>query len=246
MRFALQLCAWIVGIPLQLIVIAAMVRGSYRQYPLVFVYLIAGFLAAVAEIPANMARFYGQPTGHLSFAILYWIDDVFLQVLLYSIVLHLIYKATANRQPRALVRTVLTAGAVILTGVSLLLHYNSGPGHEWVNLWMRDLSFLSMVLDLALWTALISSREKDPRVLMISGGLGIQFAGSAIGAAVQDLATRGYQTHSLTPSGADAISLAGGTFNVITGFACLYVLWHALRSTSEVGPPKAAVAASEN
>jgi hypothetical protein len=241
-RFALQLCAWIVGIPLQLMVIAAMVRGSYRQYPLLFVYVIAGFLTAVAEIPANLAREAG---GESNFAFMYWIDDVFLQVLLYAIVLHLIFKATAQRQPRALVRTILTAGAVILTGVSLLLHYNPPFKGEWVNVWMRDLSFFSMALDLALWTVLISSRKKDPQLMMISGGLGIQFAGTAIGDAVQDLATRSYQAHTMTVGMAEKVSLSGGIFSVVAGFACLYILRQALRSFNQAPAPAAAMAASK-
>ena len=47
--------------------------------------------------------------------------------------------------------------------------------------WTRDLNFCSAILDLALWALLIAAREKDHRLLLLSGGLGIQFTGEAIG-----------------------------------------------------------------
>jgi hypothetical protein len=241
MRFAVQLCLWIVGFPLQLMVIAALVRGAYRQYLLLFVYTIAAFLIAVAEIPIVLAKFSGQADGK-AFGDMYWADDVILQTLLYTVVINLIYKATARIQPRAVVRVILTVGALVFAAVSILIHYNADSARgEWMNLWTRDLSFCTTALDLALWTVLITTRNREPRVLLVSGALGIQFAGSAIGDAVQDLATRGYHSHFFNVGAARFVSVSGGIISSGTGFACLYFLWQAFRSKSNASPPEPAV-----
>jgi hypothetical protein len=51
----------------------------------------------------------------------------------------------------------------------------------------RDLSFGSVVLTLLLWVTLISSRRKDTQLLMVTGGLGLQFTGEAIGQSIRQI-----------------------------------------------------------
>ena len=53
--------------------------------------------------------------------------------------------------------------------------------------WTRDMNFCAAVLDLGLWAMLIRTREKDMRILMISGALGIQFTAGAVGQALRDV-----------------------------------------------------------
>jgi hypothetical protein len=53
---------------------------------------------------------------------------------------------------------------------------------------------------------------------MITGGLGIQFAGGAIGQALRDMSP--------------AIVMAASDFTVIANLACLYIWWQALRVKS--------------
>lgn len=242
MRFALQLCAWIIGIPLQLMVIAAMVRGAWRQYVLLFIYSIVAFLIAVAEIPSYLARYTGQADAQHALSKWYWIDDVILETLLYAVVIALIYQATERMEPRAIVRLILTGGALIFAGVSLYVHYSPTAGRgEWMTPWVRDLSFCSSVLDLALWTFLVTSKDKDPRLLLVSGGLGVQFAGNAIGDAIQDLAGKAYHAHQFSAGTVTFISRFGAIFSTITGFACLYIWWHAFRAAREESPRRALV-----
>ena len=245
MRFALQLCAWIVGIPLQLMVIAALVRGAWRQYLLLFVYSITAFLIAVAEIPSYLAKYSGQADAQSALSKWYWYDDVILETLLYTVVIALIYRATERMQPRALIRTLLTAAALIFAGVSLYVHYSPTLGRgEWMNPWTRDLSFCSMVLDLALWTFLISSKKKDPQLLLVSGGLGIQFAGSAIGDAIQDLAAKAYHAHQFSTGVVTVMSRSGAIFSTLTGFACLFIWWHAFRNAPQTETSRSAMLAA--
>lgn len=89
----------------------------------------------------------------------------------------------------------------------------------------RDLNFFSAILNLILWALLIGSKEKDFRLLLISGGLGIQYTGAALG---QSLRT-------LSPT----TTLAGNIVVLVSHFLCLYVWWEAFRK-NQVAAPKAA------
>ena len=86
--------------------------------------------------------------------------------------------------------------------------------------WSSNLNFCSAILDLALWALLIASREKDQRLLMLSGALGIQFTGEAIGHALRNLSRRNHSTL--------MVSL-GNAVAVLTYLAFLYILWQTFR-----------------
>ena len=92
--------------------------------------------------------------------------------------------------------------------------------------WIRDLDFGAAILALGLWAVLLNSREKDYRILMVAGGLGIQFTGGAIGQAGRDL------SHSLW--------VVMGDLTYLTNLMCLYIWWQAFRQPrhqSLPGPP---------
>jgi hypothetical protein len=65
---------------------------------------------------------------------------------------------------------------------------------------------------------LIAKRQKDSRVLMLSAGLGIMFAGEAIGESVRNL-----ESHVST------INLAGSILVLITNLVFLYIWWQTFR-----------------
>jgi hypothetical protein len=73
-----------------------------------------------------------------------------------------------------------------------------------------------------LWGKLLASKKKDHQLLMLSGALGIQFAGSAIGQSVRQL--------TLGPLGRNsAVALVGSVMVVLSNVICLYLWWQALR-----------------
>lgn len=126
-------------------------------------------------------------------------------------------------------RTALAGGAILFAGVSLLVHYRPLPvkyGY-WMTPWTRDLSFCATVLDLALWMMLIASPKSDRRLLMISGALGLQFTGEAIGEAILNLATPNMQA---------AVALLGAVVAMMADLACMYVWWQTFRTASRREP----------
>jgi hydrogenase-4 membrane subunit HyfE len=86
----------------------------------------------------------------------------------------------------------------------------------------RDLGFLAVILDLALWAVLIQSRRPDRTLLMVSAGMGIQMAGKAIG-------------HSLRQLSRSAI-VPGNLIIVLSGLLCLYIWWQAFRHYDQNAP----------
>ena len=220
-------------------VIAALLRGQYRRFPFVLAFVVAEFLAVAAEIPAYWAVYRGVSQAKKQQGGLFVLDEVVLQALIYAVVISLIYQAAKRLKSRRVVALGVVTGAVLFAGdlspsTSRLRWCRA---HGWSR-WSRDLNFCSAVLDLGLWTLLISSRQKDSRLLLISGGLGIRFTGEAIGSSLRQLAIR----HRSSP-----LSLGGGIMGTFVDLLCLFIWWRALRdkapvtvvspAASEIRPP---------
>ena len=98
MRLAIDLAKLIVWFPLELLVIATLLRGQFRRFPFILAYVVTEFLVVAAEIPAYWDVYHGVKSATDQRSWLYNLDEVILQVLIYSVVISLIYKATAQVQ----------------------------------------------------------------------------------------------------------------------------------------------------
>jgi hypothetical protein len=217
MRIALQYVqyvAYAIGLPLQLLVISAMLRGAYKRFPFIFAFVVGLFLATVSQVPAYIAYFGGARRARFR---VYWISDGILTVLAFCVVIGLIYQATEGVANRAMIRRVLVAGAVVFPLVSLAIHYNRNIKiGEWMTPVSRDLNFCAAILDLSLWLLLVTHRRRDHLLLMLSGALGVQFAGEAIGQALRHLSR--------------ATVWPGNFLIVGSNLVCLYAWWQAFRT----------------
>src|SRR5450432_2640425 len=221
MRFAIYIASALIGVPLELMVIAGLLRGGYRKFPLVFVYSILNFLATVVEIPSTIAYYRGVAGAGTTSADYWWNNEAVFQVLNYLVVMSLIYQATAELRSRRILRLSLFAGAFLFAGVTFVVHYDPAVLKGfWMTPWTRDLNFCSAVLDMALWALLIGRREKDEQVLLLSGGMGVQFTGEAIGGSLRQLAQKD-RSH--------ALALSGGLIMMLSNLVFLFVWWRAFR-----------------
>ncbi len=222
MRFAIQLCGLMIGLPLQLLIIGTLLRGGYRRFPFLFAYVVGDFLTTVVDVPSAVGYRRGMQGAAFAFPGVYWFNAVVMQVLVYAVVMSLIYQATGQLRSRRIVRVSLIAGAILFAGISFLIHRNPALNTgSFMAPWTRDLSFCSAILDMALWAMLIASREKDHRLLLLSGGLGIQFTGEAIGTSIVQLALR---------TRSRALSFSGGVVMMLADLMFLYIWWQALRT----------------
>jgi hypothetical protein len=217
MLLALQVIGWAVGVPLEVLIIAALLRGHYRRYPFVFLYSLGNFFTTIIDISTYAAYFAGVPGFKQIRVWWYWRNEGVMQVLTYAVVISLIYHATKNLASRRLVRVGLVSGAVLFASISFLRHYGPQlPLSTWMTSWTRDLSFCSTILDLALWAMLIGSREKDKRLLLLSGSLGIQFTSDAIGEAIRSISS--------SPG-----VMAGNVLMLIANLVVPYIWWRTFR-----------------
>ena len=222
MRFAIQLCGWLIGLPLQLLIIGTLLRGGYRRFPFLFAYVVGDFLTTVVDIPSAMGYQRGMQWAAFAYPAVFWFDVVVMQVLVYAVVMSLIYQATGKLRSRRIVRASLIAGAILFAGISFWIHWNPALNTgSFMTPWTRDLNLCSAILDLALWALLIASRGMDHQLLLLSGGLGIQFTGEAIGTSIRQIALR---------TRSRAISLTGGVMMLLASLVFLYIWWQALRT----------------
>jgi hypothetical protein len=218
--FVLQVCGWLIGVPIEVLLIAALLRGAYKQFPFVLAYAAANLVTTLIEIPASVRFFYTQdPDVAVRFARTYWWDERVLLVLIFALVISLIDQAMAQTRSRRIVRTGLIVGAILFAGISFLIHNGPRMGRA-MTLTTRDMNFGATILDLGLWGLLIASRHKDRRLLLISGALGLQFTGEAIGQSIRDLSLA-QQSH--------AVSLTGSLIVMLADLACLYIWWQTFR-----------------
>ncbi len=226
---ALNLVGLLLWLPLEILLITRLLRGDWRRYPLLFVLVVTEFLMGVADAPRVLAVYQNVPDALRLRAGTYVVIELADQVLLFSVVLSLINRAAAYLQSRNLIRAACVLGALLFGAISFLVHYNPHSRFvlSWMTPWTRDLNVCTTVLDLALWFLLLSRRQKDQRLFLLSGALGIEFSGSAIGNSMRSMASR------QTPWPA----LAGGTIMVIANLVRLSLWARAFRSAPVRMPP---------
>src|ERR1035437_1262139 len=183
MQQVFQVCAYIVGLPLAFMVIAVLLRGEYRRYPFIFLYALVDFVTSILEIQQAVA--YGSATPELKkqFAQMFWFNERIMQVLVFVLVISLVYSATKHLRQRRMLLLGLICGTILFAVISFWFQHDPNPLEvgRYMTRWTRDLNFCAAILDLGLWALLIGSRQKEYKLLLITGALGVQFAGGAIG-----------------------------------------------------------------
>lgn len=202
-----------VGLILQILLIAAMLRGAYRVFRVLFVYAVVLLVTTAFDVTAFFGSSYSE-----GLAAYYWIYDSIRQALLYVVVISLIFSASEQSAKRASIRRLLIAGSLFYAALSLYFTYNRGLDF-WMTRFSRNLGFLAVILNLILWAALLKRQRPDQTLLLVTGGMGIQMAGKAIG-------------HSLRQLSKSTVT-AGDFVLVLSHLLCLYIWWQAFRKPSE-------------
>lgn len=218
----IQIAIWF---PVQAVLINRILRGYWRQFPLIFGFVVAEFLVAVAQCPAEWAMIMHKTRSAMPWrTLVYERGEVFLEFFTFVVVINLIFRATAGLASHRVLRIGCVAGAILFAGASLWVHYDPQLNvGRWMAPWTRDLNVGTSVLDLALWSLLLTQRRRDDRLLLLSGALGIQFTGAAIGHSLRALATH----QNPWPW------IIGGKLVVITSFIRLFIWVRAFRQAPQ-------------
>src|SRR5665647_81294 len=118
MQHALQVCAYLFGVPLELMVIAALLRGDHRRYPFVFLYAVVDLLTTIIEIQPAIAYSSATPAAKKQFALMFWLDERIMQVLVFLLVISLVYSATKYLRPRRTLLIGIICGTVLVAAIS--------------------------------------------------------------------------------------------------------------------------------
>jgi hypothetical protein len=222
MRFAIQLASWLLWFPLKVLCINAMLKAGVRRYMLPFAYMVVTFLFAAVQVPLSLGfnRSSDPNVGPLYRRLHDW-GEVANYTLILAVVLSFVSRATQRVDGRRVIRLAITGVGVLVVGISFWARYDSSMRTGiWITPWTRDVKFCAAILDLALWGLLVTARDRDPRLVLLTGGMGIMFAGEAIGAAIQSIAI---------PYKSYAIYYTGYSFQVLASALFLYVWWQTFR-----------------
>ena len=221
MRAAVDVGNLIVWLPLELLLISRLLRGEWRRFPFIFALVVAEFLMGVADAPRVLAVYLNMPDALNLRADTYVQIEFLDQVLLFAAVLSLIGLAAAHFQSRNLIRAACVGAALVFGAISFWAEYDPHTKTlTWVTFWSRDLSVCTAILDVALWLLLLGRREKDWRLFLLSGALGIQFSGAAIGDSLRSMAVQ----HHLR-----WLSFTGGIILISSNLARIYIWARAFR-----------------
>lgn len=216
MSVVLQILGYGTAITLQVLILQAMRRGAWRRYPFLFLYVVVDLITNLIEIKPRLTYESLSPAELRQFILVFWWDERIIQATIYLLVISLIYRASTDVRPRRMLVAALVGGSLLVAGISAAVFYDPNVvTGKWMTLWSRNMNFWAAILDLLLWATLIRTRQKDQRVLIISGALGLQFAAGAIGQALRDVS---HGTVDFT-----SILMVSGNLS------CLYLWWYAFR-----------------
>src|ERR1051325_8145676 len=95
--FIFQIFGWLVGLPLEFLVISALLRGPYRRFPLIFAYTVTSFVLTLLEVSLFTESYFTHDrAGWARAARIYWFNEIMLQLLMLSAVISLIDLAIAG------------------------------------------------------------------------------------------------------------------------------------------------------
>ena len=174
---------------LSCIIVFLLLRGSYRRYPLIFLYCVLQLVASASEV--YVLRVLGEPSNGPVFRTLYWTDEIILDLLLFLMVIALTYRALEGSPLRPQIGRFLGAVVVVILVVPFVLFNSTRFGTGWFNGTSQLLNFGAAIMNLGLWTALIGTRKRDPLLLKVSAGLGIAVTGAAIAYGLRKFTTAG-------------------------------------------------------
>lgn len=152
-----------------------LLRGPFRQYPLLLAYCATELAILIGEgIVFNSAG-----VKSLAYRYAYWSGDVLHDLMLFLLVIALTYRTLAGSPMRPATGRMLKIIAVAAVVLPFVLYHPYFTG-RWFRHTSQLLSLGAAFLNLLLWTATIGTKKRDPQLLMVSAGVGITVTGLAI------------------------------------------------------------------
>jgi hypothetical protein len=167
---------------LDLLLIALLIRGPFRKYLVFSLYILVQIVSHSAVAYAYNTFGFKSPI----YRNLYWIDEVTVDLFLFLVVIAFTYAALEGSPMRP--KAAKALGGIVVVALALPLymlrhHHNRMYGaftSQWFNQASQVWNFGAAVMNLVLWTALLSNRRRNPQLVTLSIGVGLATASAAI------------------------------------------------------------------
>jgi len=176
-----------IGVILQIALLLFLLPGGFRKFPLLLVYSVVQLVTDVAEVAVS----HQFGTNAVQYVRLYWTDEVLLDLLLFLMVIVFTYQALEGNPLRSKAGRFLAGVVVIAVAAPFLVYYQRTLfSTRWFNGVSQWLNFGGAIMNLGLWTALLSNKKRDPQLVMVSVGLGLAVTGAALYFGLRQFMTR--------------------------------------------------------
>lgn len=175
------------GVALQIAALILLIRGPLSRYFPLFLYL----LTVIGVTLALIWTYRTQGTaGNLYFS-MYWGGELLTDLLMFFTVISLTTRALEGNPVRPKVVRLL-AGIMILALIIPFVAYDSAIfGRRWNQSVSQLFNFGAALMNLALWSALMLSKQRDRQLFTVSAGLGVLVAGAALTLGVRQFTAQG-------------------------------------------------------
>ncbi len=182
-------------------------QSYYRKYPLLFGYRLTYLATSILEIA--LVHHFGTKMN-ATYAVVYWTDEVALDLMQFLLVIALTYRAMEGNPSRPMFGRFFGIVVLVMILLPFVLFHRPWFSNHWFYETSQLLNFGAGVMNLALWTALLGSKHRDALLLVVSLGLGLAVTANAISYGIRALTARG-ASHRF----ADAIQTAGDLFSLV-------------------------------
>jgi hypothetical protein len=178
----------IASIVLQCALVVLLLVSFARRYSILLIYSLAYLFATV------MGEFILRRDGVQSAAYrtFYWRGEVGLDLLLFLTVIILIHQALEGSAARSRARVVLAGIVALALILPFLVLHSQTFSNRWFDGASQILNFSAAILNLGLWSALLLTKKRDPRLIGVSLGVGVTVTGAAIGYGLLQLIASGH------------------------------------------------------
>jgi hypothetical protein len=161
---------------LQLATVILLVAGPARKYSFVLIYCLLQLGTSLAEFV--VAHRFG--TRARVYRVIFWTDEIVLDLLLFLILILLTYRAMEGSPVRGAASKMLVAFSLIAVALPFVIFKGAFVKSAWFDQTSQLLNFAAAILNLGLWMALLRARRRDMQYLTVSAGFGIVATGVAI------------------------------------------------------------------
>lgn len=173
-----------VSICLQALLLVLILRSYSNTYVVLFLYSAVYLITSAVEVFVSRSQGRRSP----AYGNLYWFDEILLDALLFVMVITLTFRAASESPIRAGVVKILLVGLVVAVVLPFLFGNQPVVMRNGINRLSprfftrasQILNFSGAILNMALWTALLGSRTRDHRRLLVCAGVGIAVTGQAL------------------------------------------------------------------